>query len=62
VVDGDEMGGMDVGVGFSSSGSKYAVSKNGQGKGGGGDMEKMVLSRCRVSLLVFRFLTTIGRI
>jgi len=49
-VDGDEMGGKDVRVGFGSGGSKYTVGKNGRGKGGGGNLEKMVLSKCQISL------------
>ena len=48
-VDGGEMGGTDVRVGFGSGGSKYAVGKNGGGKGGGRDWKTVVLSKCQFS-------------
>ena len=50
VVDGDEMGGKDVRVGFGSNASNYTVGKNGRREGSGGDVEKMVHSKCQISL------------
>jgi len=46
VVDGDVMGGTDVGEGFDSILSKCSVSKNGRRESGGGDWKMVVLSKC----------------
>jgi len=43
------MGGEDVGVGLSSTGSQYSLSENGGGKSDGSDLAKVVHHKCQVS-------------
>ena len=50
MVDGDEMGGKDVGVGLGSNASKYTVSNNGRREGSGGDVEKWYIVSVGFSL------------
>ena len=61
MVDGDEMGGKNVGEGFSSIGSKCAVSKNGRRESGGGDWKMVVHCKCQFSLSQYLELTSFSR-
>ena len=60
-VDGEGMGGKDVGVGFSSVGSQCAVSKNGRRESSGGDQEAVVYRKCLFPLSQYSVLTSISR-